>query len=664
MYIDRIICENTGPIKNIELSLRKENENPAPCVIVGENGSGKSILLSYIADSFFELAELGYNNATKRISSGHEYFKIVSGNHISVGSTYGVSYIEYSDHNDIITYCCKSGSCECEEFIDEHHLSKNTIHWKKNDNYKEVSITEDKSRKLFAENVICYFPPSRYEKPNWLGGNYYEVLFNSNDNYTGQLRNPIIVSNVTNDLLQWLFDIITDSRGDLEPYSGDGELKFRITYPSGYDIFMMSKARKNVEDIMSTILGEPVKFRMGYRNSGRKRFSICDAKGNTLVPSLDSLSTGQMALFLLFASIACYADHYDLNKSIYLDQIKGIVVIDEIDLHLHSKLQREVLPKLLKLFPKVQFVFSTHSPLVLMGLSEEYGDGIDIIEMPTGNHISVERFAEFENAYAYYTATEKYRFEFQKAIDRIRNEKPLIITEGATDWRHIRAAFNYLSNTEQFGWIKELDFELLEYDPENSDTDNSLKIQMSAEELVSMVKDYCKISQNRKMVFIADNDVPNVRNKLMDKGKKYKSWGNNVFSLTLPVPSFRENTPNICIEHLYQDSDIKKWVYDQDSKRRVFLGSEFNADGFYIGNDARYFCRDKNSCGESKIQIIDGSGNRKVIEPYGSNSETNYALTKMDFANKILAGEAPFDQMDFSGFIPLFEVLNEILNAE
>ena len=45
--------------------------------------------------------------------------------------------------------------------------------------------------------------------------------------------------------------------------------------------------------------------------------------------------------------------------------IFGIVLIDEIDLHLHPSLQRDLVPRLRKVFPKVQWIVTTHSPLVL-----------------------------------------------------------------------------------------------------------------------------------------------------------------------------------------------------------------------------------------------------------------------------------------------------------
>jgi AAA domain, putative AbiEii toxin, Type IV TA system len=46
-------------------------------------------------------------------------------------------------------------------------------------------------------------------------------------------------------------------------------------------------------------------------------------------------------------------------------EIRALVVIDEIDLHLHPRLQRVLVPRLRKALPRVQWIVSTHSPLVL-----------------------------------------------------------------------------------------------------------------------------------------------------------------------------------------------------------------------------------------------------------------------------------------------------------
>jgi uncharacterized protein (TIGR02646 family) len=52
-------------------------------------------------------------------------------------------------------------------------------------------------------------------------------------------------------------------------------------------------------------------------------------------------------------------------------ELEGIVIIDEIDIHLHAKWQREFVIRLSRMFPKIQFIASTHSPIPLLGAPPE-----------------------------------------------------------------------------------------------------------------------------------------------------------------------------------------------------------------------------------------------------------------------------------------------------
>jgi len=71
---------------------------------------------------------------------------------------------------------------------------------------------------------------------------------------------------------------------------------------------------------------------------------------------------------------------------------EGVVLIDEIDLHLHPKWQRMVVPQLLDTFPNCQFIISTHSPHVVthikpnnLFLLRETADGI-VAERPSESY--------------------------------------------------------------------------------------------------------------------------------------------------------------------------------------------------------------------------------------------------------------------------------------
>jgi predicted ATP-binding protein involved in virulence len=52
-------------------------------------------------------------------------------------------------------------------------------------------------------------------------------------------------------------------------------------------------------------------------------------------------------------------------------EMEGIVLIDEIDLHLHPGWQVELIPTLKRVFPRLQFIVTTHSPMVLPGLEQD-----------------------------------------------------------------------------------------------------------------------------------------------------------------------------------------------------------------------------------------------------------------------------------------------------
>jgi hypothetical protein len=58
-------------------------------------------------------------------------------------------------------------------------------------------------------------------------------------------------------------------------------------------------------------------------------------------------------------------------------ELSGLVLIDEIDLHLHPSWQRTVVPHLAAAFPRLQFILTSHSPIVLGTL---YPDNILVME--------------------------------------------------------------------------------------------------------------------------------------------------------------------------------------------------------------------------------------------------------------------------------------------
>ena len=55
-----------------------------------------------------------------------------------------------------------------------------------------------------------------------------------------------------------------------------------------------------------------------------------------------------------------------------LDETLGVVLIDEVDMHLHPEWQKRIMADLHYIFPKVQFIVTTHSPSVLANVTREH----------------------------------------------------------------------------------------------------------------------------------------------------------------------------------------------------------------------------------------------------------------------------------------------------
>ena len=110
---------------------------------------------------------------------------------------------------------------------------------------------------------------------------------------------------------------------------------------------------------------------------------------NELIP-LDAMGDGHKSLVKVTLDILVWyllKINYDKMEKgedrdwipISIDQegrpaVQGIVIIDEIEQHLHPKLQRQILKRLYEKFPNVQFIMTTHSPLCVSGTADVIED--------------------------------------------------------------------------------------------------------------------------------------------------------------------------------------------------------------------------------------------------------------------------------------------------
>jgi len=121
---------------------------------------------------------------------------------------------------------------------------------------------------------------------------------------------------------------------------------------------------KAVRDALSNLLPDFSKFTV------RRSPLRMEVEKNGKRLTVNQLSGGELNLIAMIGDLArrMAIANPDSTKPL---KGSGIVLIDEIDLHLHPNWQRTIVPKLLDVFPNCQFIISTHSPHVITHVQPE-----------------------------------------------------------------------------------------------------------------------------------------------------------------------------------------------------------------------------------------------------------------------------------------------------
>ena len=479
MYLTELYLENTGPISTCHVKPPfAVNGHPLPIVVVGPNGSGKSILLSYIADALITFTKQRLNADFSHWDDLRDlYFRTGSERAIRSSEPFSLGLLRFNTHVGDLYYCDKVGTLNWATLASklaslfDQEIEAWRRGWRQEGSYKSLSFDSDVYRaeaerrglSYFPANEIvedemgtgthAFFPATRREDPDWLDLRGLEVSLNtSSSGSDGQRDKPLVVRTCAAENISWILDVLLDSSLTPNQFQQHQKILEGDITPGGLSRSEMEdlgkrvafqQARQNVESILQTILqDDTAKLRLNFRDVAPTRLAI-ELSNGQVIPNLQALSEGQSQLLHLFATIIRYGESDNLDRSNKLSEITGLVVIDEIDVHLHAKLQHDVVPQLIKLFPKVQFIVSSHSPLFLLGMEETFGaDGLAILELPTGNRINSERFTEFREAFEYYRFEERVEQRFADGT------KPLVLTEGPLDTRYIKTALTLLGEEE------------------------------------------------------------------------------------------------------------------------------------------------------------------------------------------------------------------------
>ncbi len=308
MRLTSLELQNFRGFESLSLSF-----HPKVTVIVGVNGSGKTSILDAIAKE------------VKRITPHGT----------------GLSFVDEDQRNGAAFFEIELRGVSGDEEVILHHGFKEGKEYPGAINQTLVFSSDQQAKGPLP--LLVYYPVSRHANDATPGAKNPRH-WRASSAWIESLHQP---KTTFGEFFEWFRD-----REDLE---NEG----LRDNPEHIDV-QLEAVRKSLELLLP-----------GYSNPRIKRqpTPVLTAKKNGQVLSFNQLSEGERTLAALGCDIARRLSLANPGSN-PLDG-EGVVLIDEIDLHLHPEWQRNIIPALTHTFPNLQFVVTTHSPIVLSYIDSE-----------------------------------------------------------------------------------------------------------------------------------------------------------------------------------------------------------------------------------------------------------------------------------------------------
>lgn len=346
--------------------------------IIGDNGVGKTSILEAITKAFTPII--------RSISKGSVDKCDLNDNDIKHGEKWTAVFVEIELNNKIYSWYNKRKikKCSIEYPPDISTLS----------NLKEVKNEYIKCCDEERLPLILYYGTNRVVRDIPKRGHIKEYKVED------ALKNCFDNVNYFRDFYEWF-----KTEEDLELR----ELKDNPSYVN----FKLESVREAIANMIP-----------GYNNLRIKlnpsRMIITNGNGENL--RIEQLSGGYKAVLSMVADIAKRLAMANPNSKNPLQE-EAVILIDELDLHLHPRWQKSIVSDLKRTFPNCQFIVTTHSPFIVQSLTKE-----EIINIEKDNESkngsyegwSIEEIQEHEMGVD--VKTQKYEDAISKFSEAIDNE--------------------------------------------------------------------------------------------------------------------------------------------------------------------------------------------------------------------------------------------------
>lgn len=310
-FLTDIKIEKVRHLENISIPLGTEKRKHL--ILTGKNGSGKTSVLEAMVK--YIQSFLGEDSITlEQVKRAQKYYFALNG-------------LEDSEQNRQLFY-------------------------KKNLNSKEKEL-KSVSSEIVLKSISNVQLKEKYER-----GNFIFAYYKAQREFQVEMY-----ENIEKVKLQNKYNIIENPGVKLTKYLVD----LKATQAFTKDATKAEKINRwfsRFEDILKTIFEDEhlelkfddETFQFSIHESGREPFDF------------NTMSSGYAAVLDIINDLIIRMEAQSGLRTKF--DMEGIVLVDEIETHLHLELQKKILPVLTKLFPNIQFIITTHSPFILSSLDD------------------------------------------------------------------------------------------------------------------------------------------------------------------------------------------------------------------------------------------------------------------------------------------------------
>lgn len=366
MRIDKIHIQNFRGIEDLEITL-----NPKFNLFIGENGSGKTAILEAMAvgvGSFF--------SGIPGVQSRHirdadiRYFKAIEGSYEFAAKT------KVEVNSGVVNNEQISWYKEREGIAGSNKMGNRSAIRAVSEDINQA-IRNSKRTTVIDLPVLAYYSTARLWKEGRDNKREEETEIKVKDlpsRYRGY-KDALEIKSTFKIMLEWFKGKFTDK-------VANNSSSFQLECVKGVIIKNIPGA-KNVKWIFDK--DQIQTLYIVFENEHETPFHF--------------LSDGYRNLLAIFADLAyrCVTLNPHFGQQANLNS-EGVVLIDELDLHLHPAWQKNIVNQLKDTFPKIQFVATTHSPFIIQETNE--GElfklqNNDQVSIGGANEYSLEDIAEY-----------------------------------------------------------------------------------------------------------------------------------------------------------------------------------------------------------------------------------------------------------------------------